>query len=108
MSFTCLSSILVPAIGQYSKSLRPTASYFLRPCPFPGTQSQDECVIVPASLWEAFHRLSFYVEALCLYEWCLFTESITQNADRNITRGEVYTLLTARPDNRRPFSWERN
>ena len=76
--------------------------------PLPGTQPQDTCVVVPASLWEAFHRLSLYVEALCLHEWCLFTESVTQDAGRLAARGEVYTLLTARPDNRRPLSWERN
>ncbi|UOQ83270.1 HNH endonuclease domain-containing protein [Hymenobacter sp. 5414T-23] len=76
--------------------------------PLPGTQPQDTCVVVPASLWEAFHRLSLYVEALCLHEWCLFTEGVTQDNDRQAARGEVYTLLTARPDNRRPLSWERN
>ncbi|MET4073642.1 HNH endonuclease domain-containing protein [Hymenobacter sp. UYCo722] len=76
--------------------------------PLPGTQPQDTCVVVPASLWEAFHRLSLYVEALCLHEWCMFTEGVTQDNDRQAARGEVYTLLTARPDNRRPLSWERN
>ena len=76
--------------------------------PLPGTQLQDTCVVVPASLWEAFHRLSLYIEALCLHEWCLFTEGVTQDNDRQAARGEVYTLLTARPDNRRPLSWERN
>jgi hypothetical protein len=76
--------------------------------PLPGTQPQDTCVVVPASLWEAFHRLSLYVEALCLHEWCLFTEGVTQDNERQAARGEVYTLLTARPDNRRPLSWERN
>ena len=76
--------------------------------PLPGTQPQDICVVVPANLWEAFHRLSLYVEALCLHEWCLFTEGVTQDNDRHAARGEVYTLLTARPDNRRPLSWERN
>lgn len=96
--------------GHWSVFEKP-ASYgqlFSAAMPLPGTQSQDECVIVPASLWEAFHRLSMYVEALCLHEWCLFTESITQNIDRHITRGEVYTLLTARPDDRIALSWERN
>jgi len=76
--------------------------------PLPGTQAADTCVVVPATLWEAFHRLSLYVEALCLHEWCLFTEGVAQMASRLVTRGEVYTLLTARPDNRRPLSWERN
>ena len=76
--------------------------------PLPGTLPSDVCVVVPASLWEAFHRLSLYVEALCLHEWCLFTEGVTQDHDQLAARGEVYTLLTARPDNRRPLSWERN
>lgn len=76
--------------------------------PLPGTQPQDTCVIITPALWEAFHRLSLYVEALCLHEWCLFTEGVTQHNNRQVPRGEVYTLLTARPDNRRPLSWERN
>ncbi|GAA3985089.1 HNH endonuclease domain-containing protein [Hymenobacter antarcticus] len=76
--------------------------------PLPGTLPAEVCVVVPASLWEAFHRLSLYVEALCLHEWCLFTEGVTQDYDNLAARGTVYTLLTARPDNRRPLSWERN
>ena len=76
--------------------------------PLPGTLPQDVCVLVPASLWEAFHRLSLYVEALCLHEWCLFTESITKKNERQASRGEVYALLTSRPDNRCSLSWERN
>jgi hypothetical protein len=72
----------------------------------PGTQLTDLCVVVSASLWEAFQRLSLYIEALCLHEWALFTEQVKQ--DRQIDRGLVYSLLTARPDNRRPLSWERN
>ena len=76
--------------------------------PLPGTLPTEVCVVVPASLWEAFHRLSLYVEALCLHEWCLFTEGVTQDHDYLTARGTVYTLLTARPDNRRPLSWERN
>jgi hypothetical protein len=74
--------------------------------PLPGTHPADSCVVVPAALWEAFHRLSLYVEALCLHEWALFTEQVKQ--DREVGRGQVYALLTARPDNRRPLSWERN
>jgi hypothetical protein len=74
--------------------------------PLPGTQATDSCVVIPASLWEAFQRLSLYVEALCLHEWALFTEQVKQ--DRDVGRGLVYSLLTARPDNRRPLSWERN
>lgn len=76
--------------------------------PLPGTHAQDLCIVVPANLWEAFHRLSLYVEALCIHEWCLFTEGVTQSAGQLVTRGEVYALITARPDNRRPLTWERN
>ena len=76
--------------------------------PLPGTQPHDTCIVVSASLWETFHHLSLYVEALCLHEWCMFTEGVTQDNGRQVARGEVYTLLTARPNNRRPLSWERN
>jgi hypothetical protein len=63
---------------------------------------------VPAALWQAFKRLSVYVEALSVHEWSLFTEGVRQPAGQACARGEAYTLLTARPDNRRPLSWERN
>ena len=76
--------------------------------PLPGTQPHDICVVVPAYLWEAFHRLSLYVEALCLHEWCMFTEAVEQEANRVVSRGEVYALLTSRPDNRCSLQWERN
>lgn len=74
----------------------------------PGTQPEDLCVLISPTLWEAFNRLSLYVEALCLHEWCLFTEGVTQQEGNVVSRGQVYALLTARPDNRRPLSWERN
>ena len=56
-----------------------------------------------AYLWRACHRLSLYVEALCVHEGSLFTEQLGA-----APRGKVYVLLTVRPDNRRPLSWERN
>lgn len=71
--------------------------------PLPGTDPAERCLLVPAYLWRACHRLSLYVEALCVHEWSLFTEQLGA-----ASRGEVYALLTARPDNRRPLSWERN
>ncbi|GAB3307990.1 HNH endonuclease domain-containing protein [Hymenobacter tenuis] len=74
----------------------------------PGAKPQELCVVVPSTLWEAFHRLSLYVEALCLHEWSLFTERVAQEANQLVTRGQIYSLLTSRPDNRRPLSWERN
>ncbi|RZK34411.1 MAG: hypothetical protein EOO61_13640 [Hymenobacter sp.] len=76
--------------------------------PLPGTGLTDICVVITASLWDSFHRLSLYIEALCLHEWSLFTESVEQYPQPQRTRGEVYTLLTARPDNRQPLTWERN
>ncbi|GAB3840291.1 HNH endonuclease domain-containing protein [Hymenobacter jeollabukensis] len=74
----------------------------------PGTQPRELCVVIKSALWAAFHRLCLYIEALCIHEWCLFTEGVTQTASELLTRGHVYSLLTARPDNRRPLSWERN
>lgn len=46
-----------------------------------------------------------WIEALCIHEWSLFTESLSLSA---ADRGETYRLLTSRPDNRRPLTWERN
>jgi hypothetical protein len=74
----------------------------------PGSLPTDMCVLITASLWQAFHRLSLYVEALCIHEWSLFTEGVAQVSADATTRGTIYTLLTARPDNRRPLTWERN
>lgn len=74
----------------------------------PGTLPTDMCVLITTSLWQAFHRLSLYVEALCIHEWSLFTEGVAQVSTDVTTRGAIYTLLTARPDNRRPLTWERN
>ena len=71
--------------------------------PLPGTDPAERCLLLPAFLWRACHRLSLYVEALCVHEWSLFTEQLGA-----ASRGEVYALLTARPDNRRPLTWERN
>jgi hypothetical protein len=73
----------------------------------PGTQEQDVCLVITAELWQTFQVMSLWVEALCIHEWCLFTERVAQS-HQPIQRGEVYTLLTARPDNRRPLSWESN
>lgn len=47
--------------------------------------------------------LALWVEALCIHEWCLFTGRVS-----GTDRGVVYSLLTVRPDNRRPLTWERN
>jgi hypothetical protein len=95
----------------------------------PGTKPTDRCLIIRAELWQTFRDMSLWVEALCIHEWCLFSErieqeSITPNTTANtsttvsaqnmlpasarIDRGEIYRLLTDRPDNRRPLTWERN
>lgn len=75
------------------------------PLALPGTAATEPCVLVRGELWRAFRELSLWVEALCIHEWSLFTEALRgSGADR----GETYALLTDRPDNRRPLTWERN
>ena len=73
----------------------------------PGTRESDVCVLVPVSLWRTFQQVSLWVEALCIHEWCLFSERVIQ-PDSAVTRGSVYTLLTERPSNRLALTWERN
>jgi hypothetical protein len=73
----------------------------------PSTQSHEKCLVVKADLWQVFREMSLWVEALCIHEWCLFTESVKQD-DASLDRGHIYKLLTDRPDNRRPLTWERN
>ena len=73
--------------------------------PVPGTTAGEPCVLIGADLWSAFHELSLWVEALCVHEWSLFTE---RSAAPGTDRGAAYFLLTSRPDNRRPLTWERN
>ena len=74
----------------------------------PGTRERDACLVVEAELWRTFQEVSLWVEALCIHEWSLFTETVVQADARAAGRGEAYALLTDRPDNRRPLSWERN
>lgn len=71
----------------------------------PGASPDEVSVLVHSDLWAAFRNLSLWVEALCVHEWSLFTEGL---ASSGVDRGLVYTLLTSRPDNRRPLTWERN
>jgi 5-methylcytosine-specific restriction endonuclease McrA len=71
--------------------------------PTPGASSNERCVVLDPDLWNTFRDLSLWVEALCIHEWCLYTESIDA-----VGRGDAYVLLTQRPDNRRPLTWERN
>jgi hypothetical protein len=74
----------------------------------PGTTAADRCVVIARELWGGFLDLSLWVEALSIHEWALFTESVAQPGGVVVRRGDIYTLLTDRPDNRRPLDWERN
>lgn len=74
----------------------------------PGTQNGDVCLLIRNELWHTFREMSLYVEALCIHEWCLFTERLEQGEGMVCDRGLAYRLLTDRPDNRRPLTWERN
>jgi hypothetical protein len=76
--------------------------------PIPGTQAGDKCLVVPAEIWGLFRELSLWIEALCIHEWALFVEGVDQLDAEPADRGHVYRLLTDRPDNRRPLTWERN
>ena len=74
----------------------------------PGAGAEDLCLMVPTKLWRSFRALSLWVEALCLHEWCLYTELVRQDSDTRTDRGEIYRLLTERPGNRQALTWERN
>ncbi|MEO8286530.1 MAG: HNH endonuclease domain-containing protein [Chloroflexota bacterium] len=75
----------------------------------PGSAPADLCLVIAAPLWRTFQGLSLWIEALSIHEWCLFTERVaSQGVGNPVQRGHVYTLLTDRPDNRRPLTWERN
>lgn len=69
----------------------------------PETQPNDLCLVVTSELWQSLTNLSLWAEALCIHEWCLFTEQVA-----GVDRGYVYSLLTDRPNSRRPLTWERN
>ena len=93
--------------GEWSVFKRPQRFANLpQAIPVPGTELQDVCLVVTSELRRSFQELSLWIEALCVHEWCLFTERVDQ--PRPVSRGEVYTLLTERLDNRRPLTWERN
>lgn len=76
--------------------------------PLPGARADDRCLFVPVEVWRLFLDLSLWVEALCIHEWSLFTETVRQPEDTTMERGAVYQILTDRPGNRRPLTWERN
>ncbi len=83
---------------------RPAADW-LGAVAVPGTSPDEPSVLVRADLWSAFRELSLWIEALCVHEWSLFIEGLPSSVT---DRGRAYFLLTSRPDNRRPLSWERN
>lgn len=74
----------------------------------PGTRSGDACLVMSADLWNQFQHLSLWVEALCIHEWSLFVERVNRPTGAVVDRGDAYRILTQRPDNRRPLTWERN
>jgi hypothetical protein len=74
--------------------------------PLPGAEPNEVCLSVPAGIWTTFRDVSLWVEALCIHEWSQLTERLA--GDSSVGRGEVYALLTERPDNRLPLQWERN
>lgn len=74
--------------------------------PLPGARPDEPAFVVPAAVWKALQELSLWVEALCLHEWSLFVERVDQTTA--VTRGDVFTLLTAVPEARVPLTWERN
>lgn len=93
--------------GEQKIFMRPTRYRdLLQTIAVPGTQLDESCLLIESGLWQAFHDLSLWIEALCIHEWCLFSEHMKQMA--GIDRGSVYKLLTTRPGNRRPLTWERN
>jgi len=72
----------------------------------PSTNDTDTVVIIDKALWSGFQELSLWIEALCIHEWTLLTVRFSEK--QQVKRGDIYELLTSRPDNRRPLSWERN
>ena len=116
---TALSAI-VDALQQPIRYAGPKGeqwTVFARPTPYraadgsialPSTRAGELCLVLSADLWMTFRDMSLWVEALCIHEWCLFTERVDQGTGGTVSRGMVYQLLTDRPDNRRPLTWERN
>jgi hypothetical protein len=74
----------------------------------PGTEPKDKCLIIPADLWQTFQKMSLWIEALCIHEWCLFSETVEQEDGQGADRGLIYRLLTDRPDKRISLTWEHN
>ncbi|WP_027482366.1 HNH endonuclease domain-containing protein [Deinococcus pimensis] len=88
--------------GLHTVFPKPAAASVLGVPALPGTSPREACLLVTPDLWDTLARMSLWVEALCVYEWSAFALRLDQD------RSEISTLLTTRPDNRRPLSWERN
>lgn len=97
-------------IGHWSVFVKPLkyAQLSHQVVAIPGTKAEDKCLIIKSDLWQTFGEMSLWIEALCIHEWCLFTEKVQQENHSKVHRGCIYQLLTDRPDNRRPLTWERN
>lgn len=74
----------------------------------PGTQQNDECLIISSQLWRTFQKMSLWIEALCIHEWCLFSERVKQENQQKVHRCHIYRLLTDRPNKRIDLSWEKD
>jgi len=74
--------------------------------PVPSARPNDKCLLVRKGLWELFQDMGHWIEALCVHEWAVFTEHLSHQHHR-IRAGEVFSLLLARPEERRVLSWER-
>jgi hypothetical protein len=93
--------------SEYSVFQKPDTASELGPTVqrLPGSGEHELCLVVSQDLWDTFLHMSLWVEALCIHEWSLFTEGVRGNS---IDRGEVYFLLTARPEERDNLFWERS
>ena len=113
ISQALLQPIQYAGVGQWQVFARPRSWSELEAgdeavVAVPGTNPRDRCLVVPSSLWQIFGELSLWVEALCIHEWCLFTEGVAQSGDLKWDRGDYYRLLTQHPESRRPLTFERN
>lgn len=110
ISHALLQPIRYAGPSQWSVFEEPRRARDLPPgvVPLPGTQADHVCVVIKSGLWRSFRALSLWIEALSIHEWCLFSERVGDETGQRADRGQIYFLLTARPDNRRPLTWERN
>jgi hypothetical protein len=98
-----------PGGTEWSVFPRPARASELAPqvARVPGTTNRERCLVVAADLWGTFAALSQWVEALCVHEWCLFTQGVDQPGGSRAGRGRVFEMLTEPVEDRRPLDWER-